>query len=297
MSKRRSFGEKLFDCGNILFMVIFSITILLPFWNQICISLSTVDTSYIDRFLIWPLRPSARAYMISFQNVTVYTAYAVTVFRTVAGTLLTVVITAAAAYAWSKKYLRFRAFLNWFLIVPMFFSGGLIPTFLLIKGLGLYNNILVYILPALFATMNAVYVRNYMMTLPPDIEESARVDGANDLIIFFRLIFPLCKPILATIALWTMVAHWNSWFDSMIYTTRSELQTIGYYLQKIIIANRPLSGFGSELNNLKMDQKRRITPQSIQSAILIISILPILFSYPFLQKYFVKGIIVGSIKG
>ena len=287
----------MFDTFNITVMVILTITILFPFWNQFCMSISTVKTTYIDKFILWPLDPSLRAYAISFKNVSVYTAYFVTTFRTVAGTLLTLVVSLGAAFAWSKKNLRFRTFMNWYLIIPMFFGGGLIPMFLLIRFLGLYNNILVYVIPGIFSTMNAVYIRNYMMTIPGEIEESAKVDGANDLIILFRLIAPLCKPILATVALWTMVGHWNSWFDSMIFTTRSNLQTIGYYLQKILIANRPLTGFGSELSNLQMSQKRLITPQSLQSAVLLISILPILFSYPFLQRYFVKGIIVGSIKG
>ena len=297
MKYAKTIGEKIFDVTNVSFFVLFSVTILLPFWSQLIVSLTTTKGAMITRFYFWPEKFSIRAYALAFQNRLIYTAYFNTISRTVVGTALTILVTSGLAYALAHKKLLFRNVLTFYILIPMFFTGGLIPTFLLIRQIGLYNTWWVYILPIAFDSFSCVLIRNYMMTLPKEVEESAKIDGAIDTVIYIRIILPLCKPIIAAVALWTMVGHWNSWFDSMIYTTKQALMTLGYYLRIVLINNQPSTGMEAMLTRLMWRAEGNVTPESLKAAIMIVTILPILFSYPFLQRYFMKGIIIGSLKG
>ncbi|NJD02508.1 MAG: carbohydrate ABC transporter permease [Ruminiclostridium sp.] len=298
MTTKRSLAEKVFDITNIFFMIFFTISILLPFWLQIVTSTSAVSGDRLAGFRLFPSHFTMNAYKLVLSNALLLQAYVNTIFRTVAGTLLQIIVTAAFAYSLSKKYLWKRNFWTVVILIPLYFSGGLIPTFLLIKGLGLYDNLLVYILPGIFASMNAVFIRNYMMSLPQEMEESARVDGANEITIFARLIMPLSMPILATVALWTGVGHWNSWFDSMIYTNKPENSTLAYLLYRILYQEaQAYNGVSRDAMRALESQTVKIVPESLQAATLMVTILPIIFLYPFLQRYFVKGIVVGSLKG
>ena len=177
----------------------------------------------------------------------------------------------------------------------MFFGGGLIPSYLLIKGLGLLDTIWSLIIPGLAGVYNMVIIRNFMQSLDRGMEESALLDGANQFVILFRLIIPVSKPILATVALWLMVGHWNAWFDAMLYTNRPSLAVLQLSLRKLLIESS-----GSEITRFQAvsgDAASNITTESLKAAQTFITIAPILCAYPFLQKYFVKGIMIGSFKG
>lgn len=293
---KSSSGERLFDTFNIILITLFSISILIPFWQQIAMSFSTVPSTMISQTILWPVNFSFRSYELVFKNNNLLIAYRNTLFKTFVGTFLMLIVTGSYAYALSKKYLIHRNFFTLIILLTMFIGGGLIPTYLLIRKLGLYNNILVYVIPYTFMPVYVIYIRNYLMTLPIELEESAKVDGANDIIIWYRIFLPLSKPIIATVSLWNMVASWNSWFDSMIYTTRTELMTLGYLLQRLLIQNITNIGTNNPSDLLTINPLN-ITPETLKAATLIVVILPILFAYPFLQKYFIKGIIVGSLKG
>jgi len=197
------------------------------------------------------------------------------------------------AFALSKKNFPHRTFWTFFIIFTMFVGGGLIPTFLWIRQIGLYNNRLVYILPSLVGAYNLVLVRNFIQQMPAELEESARIDGASDFRVYRSIILPLSKPILATIALWIAVGHWNAWFDALVYMRDSNKLVVQVILQRLI-----QRGITQEfLTSEQAAQEYNVRPEMIKAACVYVTTLPILCAYPFLQKYFVKGIFVGSLKG
>jgi len=179
----------------------------------------------------------------------------------------------------------------------MFFGGGLIPYFLLIKNIGLYDNFWVYIIPGLFSIWNMIIIQSFMRELPSSLIESAKIDGANEYRIFFQIVLPLSKAVLAAIALFTVVGHWNSYFDAMMYTNKPELQTIQLYLKKVLTDPSAARSVGTQAAKTMPIAARRITPQSIKFATMAVTAAPIVMVYPFLQKYFVSGVMIGSIKG
>jgi len=205
------------------------------------------------------------------------------------GTLLSLVFMCMAAYPLSRKHLPHRGFYTTFIIITMFFSGGLIPTYLLIKSLGLINSVWVYIIPGLVNTFNLIILRNFFMGIPSELEDSAKIDGANEIRILAQIIIPLSAPVLATLALWGAVAHWNNWFDAMLYMQDKTKITLQLLLRRLVIANMadPMMPVPTEEED----------PAMVKAAVTMFTALPILLVYPFLQKYFVKGVMVGSIKG
>lgn len=226
-----------------------------------------------------------------FRDPNMTRAFVVTIARTFIGTAAAVLFTGAFAYGVSKKELLGRRFFLILAIVTMYFSGGIIPYYLLIaKYLHLKNDFLVYIIPNLFNVFNAIIMLTFFRGIPIEIEESAKMDGANELTIFFRLIIPVSKPVLATIALYNAVMHWNSWYDAMLFGGE-KLVTLQQILMQIISSNSNVSIIASNLGF------GNVTAQSLKLATMVITTLPIVFSYPFVQKYFVQGIMIGSVKG
>jgi len=181
-----------------------------------------------------------------------------------------------------------------FIVITMFIGGGLIPTYLLIMNLGMLNTFWALVIPGMISTFSMVIIRNFFMNLPDELEESAKMDGANDILILFKIIVPISLPVIATVSLWTAVGHWNSWFDAMIYVSSNpKMMTLALFLRRIIIEN-------DVLTFSMMDTTERIKPAfqaTLKAAVLMLTTLPILIVYPFLQKYFVQGIMVGSLKG
>ena len=192
----------------------------------------------------------------------------------------------------SKENTPFKKPVLLLLLFTMLFSGGIIPVYMIIKNLGLLNNRLVYILPRLVTAYNVIILRNYFMSIPGELNESAKIDGANELLIFFKIVLPLSKPVLATVALWEAVAHWNAWMDGILYITDNAKQVVQVMLQRIILQNE-LAALGPGQGTLM----QTYSTETVKSATIVVSIIPILVVYPFIQKYFTKGIMLGAVKG
>lgn len=292
--KKRSLASAAFDVGNSIFMVLISISILYPFWQMLVISFSDAQDSSTLGFHLYPSRWVLDAYQFLFSYEDIMMAYANTIYRTVAGTALILFFTVLVAYPLSKKELPFRNYFTIFFLIAMFFSGGLIPTYLLIKEIGLLDNRLVLILPGAVNVFNIIIMRNYFMTIDKGVEESALIDGANYMTVLTRIIIPLSKPVIATIALWSAVNHWNAWFDAMIYI-RDDSKTVMQMvvrdmLNALNMSNESQSGEASRTN-------QNLLLANVRAAAVMVSIGPIILAYPFVQKYFIKGIMIGSLKG
>lgn len=292
---KKTYGGLTFDTVNYTVMFIFCITILFPFWDMIVLSFSDPDWAVSLTLRLWPEIWSFDAYKYVFANGGILNAYLVTITRTVTGTLLHIFITMLVAYPLSKRELPFRGAITIYVLIPMFFSGGLIPSYIINRKLGFVDNLLVYILPGAIGVFTVLLVRNYLMSMDKALEESAFMDGAGYFTILFKIVIPLAKPIVATIALWNAVYHWNAWFDCLIYIRDEKKVVMQMILRRMIDVTSLQS---AEMQAFMMtDESYKVVSKTVQAAATIITILPIIMVYPFLQKYFVKGIMVGSLKG
>ena len=285
----------LFDICLYIFAFVFMITVIYPFWDLLMRSFSAPASAGQVGFALLPKDFSLGSYKAVFMGGNVGTNYFNTIFRTVVGTVLSILITSLCAFGLAQKELPYRSGITFFLVFTMFFGGGMIPSYLLVKGLGLIDSIWALIVPGLANVYNMVMLRNYMQSIDKSMEESAMLDGANQFTILFKIILPVCKPILATVALWLMVGHWNAWFDAMLYTNKPSLEVLQLALQKMLQTSNSLEF--QKFQTVAGDGSITFTTESLQAAQIFISIVPILCAYPFLQKYFVKGIMVGSFKG
>jgi len=292
--EKKSLGEKSFDTGNVLLLSMFAFTAVYPFLDVLILSLSSPAAANQYGLRLWPSEITFEGYKTVFANPYIWTGYFNTIVRTVFGTMMNVLFTVLCAYPLSKKYLPSRGVYTSIIVFTMFFSGGLIPNYLLMKGLGLLDNRLVLILPGLISAFTMIVVRNFFMSLPEEVEESAKIDGANDIGILFRIVLPVSLPIVATISLWYAVAHWNAWFDSLLYLTDPKKIVLGNVLRKIVIEGS--SQFQS-FEQASGDHQMLVTPDVIKAATIMVATIPIICVYPFIQKYFVKGVMVGSLKG
>lgn len=291
MKIKRKLGDVTFDIVIYVLLGALCIAIILPFMLITTISLSPPEVLNEFGFHLIPTKISLEGYRRVFQNDLIWTAYLNTIIRVVIGTSLNVILTVLMAYPLSKKYFPHRTFWTGAIVFTMYFSGGLIPGYLLVKNLGLLNKMGSLILPGLISAFNMIIVRNFFMGLPDSIEESAKIDGANDFVVLLRIVMPLSKPIIATIALWYGVGHWNAWFDCMIYIMDEKKYVLQMVLRKIILEGT--MGEEAEMSGIIAP----VSPDTVKMATLIVSILPIICMYPFLQKYFVKGVMIGSLKG
>ncbi len=291
LSHARTLPERLFDMINIVLMALLAFVTIYPFYNILINSFNDPIDAARGGITFWPRILSIENYKMVFRDDSILNAFVVTVSRTVIGTAAAVLFTGAFAYGISKPNLLWRKLIILLAVITLYFSGGLIPSYLLIaKYLHLKNHFLAYILPNLFNAYNAIIMVTFFRGIPKEMEESAKIDGANDLKIFFRLVLPVSKPVLATIALYNGVFHWNSWFDAMLYGGQ-HLKTLQQILIQIINSNSNVSITAGNLGF------RAVTAESVKLATMVITTLPIVFTYPFLQKYFVKGILIGSVKG
>ena len=295
MKIKDSLGERIFDKINIIFMILLCVTIIFPFAQQLVISISKPEEISKLGLHLFTANPTLDAYKRIFLTNTLVNAFGLTIFKTVVGTTLSVLISCMLAYPLSKRWLVGQKFWMGLVVFTMFFSGGMIPTYILVRGLHLTNTIGALILPGLCTAWNIIIIRNFFSSLPEELEESSKIDGANDLIIFWKIIMPLSKPIIATITLWTLVGHWNAWFDAMIYIRKPSMKVLQIVLRETINDASNISGDAiSQELGLSGSQ---YTSESIKAATLLVVTFPILCVYPFLQKYFVKGIMIGSVKG
>ena len=301
MSKRKA-GTGLnrntaFDWINYAVMVILAFVMIYPLWYCVAGSLNEGMDYLRGGVFLWPRKWTFANYKAVFLDSAILNAFWVTIWKCLVGTVTSVLCTAMVAYAITRPKLRLKKLYIPFIMLTMFFSGGLIPYFILIVDLGLYDSFWVYVIPTMFSAYNMIIIQSFMRELPSELIESAKLDGASEYRIFFQMILPLSKPVLATIALFTVVTHWNSYFDSMMYTSSQELQTIQLFLKKVITDPSVSRGLGSAATIAIPDQAATLTPQVVKLATMVVTALPVVCIYPFLQRYFVKDVTVGAVKG
>jgi len=285
--------------GNLLlygFLIIIFLVTFFPFWQIFILSINDGTDSLRGGFMLWPREFSLESYATVFSNSEILAALRLTLIRTIIGVPLTVACISMLAYVLSKKTLVGNRFLNLFFIFTMYFSGGLIPTYMIIKSLNLIDNFLVLLFPGLINIFWMILMRTYMEQLPKELEESAEVDGASDLRIFAQIILPVCVPVIATVSLFAAIYHWNAWYDSYIYTYKPELKTLQAVLVKIL--NQYQTGeMLSQAQQLASENKKLpVTGESIRMAVTMVATFPIIMMYPFLQRFFLKGMLLGAVK-
>ncbi len=275
----------------------FAVLCLIPLWMALCASFTNENTLIREGYALWIRNFDLASYKLLFTGTgTIYRAYFITIASTAAGTLLTVFFTAITAYPLSVKGLRYGGKISFYIYLTMLLSGGLVPNYILIsRVLNMKDSFLVLIIPGMLNAYNIFLMTNYFKTLPASLAESAKIDGATDFKIFLRIILPLSKPILATIALFAAMGYWNEWYKVLLYIEKPELFTLQYLIMKM---QRQLNFLNSELGAKAMQAMGNITIPSlgIRMATAILSIGPIVLLYPVLQKYFMKGIMLGSVK-
>lgn len=281
-----------FNVFNVLLLTFISIMTVYPFWYVIMASLTSDDRLSQLIYYLWPVRPTLTAYRMVFSTNSILITYRNTIFITVVGTIFSLIITSLTAYPLSRRRLHGGKLLTGLFYFTMLFSGGLVPTFLVVRGLGLYNTLWALIWPKVVLVYNLLLMISFFKSIPDSLEESAALDGANDVVILIRIIFPVSQPIFATMTLFYAVNYWNSWFDAVIYISRTILYPLQLVLRNIV-QNVDLSYVGAGAADLTMTN---LTMQSVRMATIIVAILPIMLVYPFLQKYFVKGVMIGAIK-
>ncbi len=277
----------------ISYLVILFLTALFlyPVWHTFVVSLSDSVFANQPGFKFWPPRVTFDAYQKVFSTDTVFTGYYNTLIRTGAGTIITLVITYFAAFALSHKELPGARFFNVLIIFTMFFSGGLIPQYLNIKSLGLLNTRWALILPGAAGAWNFIIMRNFVAGISKEMEEAAKIDGASVWQVMIRIMLPLSKPVLAVIGLWSVVGHWNAWFDALLYANKAKLVVLQTVVRRLIDQGNEMAASGLQVTMADA------TPVSVRAATVIVATLPVLMAYPFAQKYLVKGTMVGAVKG
>lgn len=297
--RKKSIGYTIFKVFVVIFMLLVSVAFLFPYLNILAKALNDSTDTSLGGITIFPRKFT----LVNIQQVLSDTAIVrssiISVLRVIIGTVIAIVILFFAAYALTKPGLRGRSAIVVFLSIPMFISGGLIPQYILYSKLHMLNTFLIYIIPGAFSFYNMVVIRSYLQTIPSSLAESARLDGAGEVKILFRIILPLSMPILATITLWLAVHHWNDWTSTLYFVTKKNLYTLQYLLHQVIQESSRL-----QANNMQALMEGRdigtsaqqTTPEALKAAQIFVTTIPIICVYPWLQKYFMKGIMVGSIK-
>ncbi|MCG8501959.1 MAG: carbohydrate ABC transporter permease [Firmicutes bacterium] len=296
MVTRYKFSEKLFSLFNVVFLSFLALVCVYPLLYVVFASFS--DPKLLmqhEGLLLSPRGFTLKGYALVLNNPNIRIGFLNTFFYVIAGTAISMILTCFGAYALSRKRVYFAKHILIFITITMFFSGGLIPFYLTVKGLGLNNTRWAIIIPSAISTWNMIVMRTSFMALPASLEESARIDGANDFTILFRIIIPLSKAIMAVMILFYSVGMWNSWFNASIFLNDRKAYPIQLILREILILND--KGDMLQVLHGVSAQSEDMYRQLVQYTTIVVATVPILFVYPFLQKYFVKGIIVGSLKG
>ncbi|MGI9255819.1 MAG: carbohydrate ABC transporter permease [Salinispira sp.] len=283
-----------FPAVNVILMVVVCFVTLYPVWYSVVLSFNDGNDALLGGIYWWPRQFSLESYRAMFSNAGILNSFSISLFRTVVGTITHLLFTSMVAYSFLQARLLGRKTYMTLGLITMFFNGGLIPTFLLIKNLGLIDNLLVYIIPTMFNFFHLIIFQSFFREIPHSLEEAAMIDGMNDFGIFIRIILPLSTAVLATIALFHGVWHWNDFFHGVIYINDADLQPVATYLYRVIAQNQS----SQMLANMPAGIARSaVTSQSIKLATMVAATFPVVLVYPFLQKYFVKGLLVASVKG
>ncbi|MBY0204078.1 putative aldouronate transport system permease protein [Paenibacillus intestini] len=297
--RNSSAGDRAFDAINITFMICLMIVTIYPFINMIAVSLNNANDAIRGGIYLWPREWTLDNYKYIFGESDIYHATLISALRTIIGTIVSVFCTAMLAYTLSRQEFVLRKFVTMFFVFTMYFSGGLIPGYLLIRDLGLIGSFWVYIIPGVIGVFNMIVIRSFIEGLPEGILESARIDGAGEFTTFIRVVLPLTIPAMATVSLFVAVGQWNSWFDVFLYnSSNKELSTLQYELMKILqTSTTAATSSASDVYQSAENSGVAVTPTSIRATMTIIASVPILMVYPFLQKYFVQGMTIGGVKG
>lgn len=292
--KKKKFKISTFDVVLTIIICLIIVVTVYPFLNVLAVSLNDAADTVKGGIYIWPRKFTFANYQQVFSGSSkLPLAFFNSVLRTVIGTLTGVIATAMVAYTLSRRDFIFNKFVTLLFVITMYVSGGLIPEYLVIRNLGLINNFAVYILPGLISAFNVIVMRSFMDGLPEALYESAKIDGANDWTTFYKIVMPLCLPVVATISLFIAVGQWNSWFDTYLYARgNNSMTTLQYELMKII----DNASSNVDINNPLLQNASKSNPQSIKMAITMVATIPILLVYPFVQKYFVTGMTLGAVK-
>lgn len=292
MLNKTSFAEKCFDTINVVLLILMMLLTVYPLIYVLFASVSDAGSLMGYKGMLWrPLGFSLDAYTNVFRNPMIVRGYGNTLFVVLAGLVLNITLTAFGAYALSRKSLKYRKPLMLFIIFTMFFSGGLIPLYLTVKGVGLIDSLWSLIIPTAINTFNLILMKTAFEAIPDALEESAKIDGANDFVILFRIVLPLSMPVIAVMLLYYGVGHWNSWFNAMIFLQERSLYPLQLVLRGILLQGETNANSGAS------DDDAAMLAATLKYATIIVATVPILFVYPFLQKYFVKGALIGAVKG
>lgn len=292
---KKSKGEKIFNGFNICLMLLVCVVSLYPYLNQLAISLNDGTDAVRGGIGIWPRKFSLDNYRLVFSNKSIISAAFISVSRVLCATLLSLVVIFSAAFGLTRKELAGRKAITLYFMIPAYISAGVIPMYFLYRYTHLINNYLVYILPTAFSFYNMVIIRSFLQELPDSIEEAAKLDGANDIQIMFLVAIPLSKPVIATVALWVAVGQWNDWTTTLMYITEQSLYPLQYIMMRLIKESSLAQQMAQTLDST--EAVARPTPDTVKAATLIVTTLPIIMTYPFLQKYFIKGVTLGAVKG
>jgi putative aldouronate transport system permease protein len=284
-------GEQLFSAANYTFLGLFALLALAPFVHILAQSFSSYRAIMSGEVAFWPVDFTLEPYSKVLGDQSFRGAFLVSVLRTGAGTFLNLLLTCLLAYPLSKVYIKGRRIISFLIVFTMLFSGGMIPTYLVVKETGLLNTFWAFLLPGAISAFNVIIMKNFFLSVPGELEESARIDGCSNIGILLRIFIPLSMPAIATIGLFHAVAHWNAFFDAVLYITDSKLNPLQVYLRNLIQSN------SSTINTTDQMERQMLAMESLKAAALITATVPILIIYPFMQKHFVKGIYIGSVKG
>lgn len=292
-------SRMIFLMVNYLVLTIVALSCILPFVNLLAISFSNKTAVAANSVTFWPVGFNAAAYQFILNNNQFLRALWISVQRTFFGVSLNLILIILTAYPLSKSkdQFRYRSVFSWFFVVTILFSGGLIPSYMVVKYTGLMNSLLALILPGALPVFNMLVVMNYMRGIPREMEEAAYIDGAGHFQTLFRVILPVSKPTLATVTLFSFVAHWNSWYDGMIYMNTVDKYPLQTYLQTVVINPEAFFRNATNISADLASYLNLVNARTTNAAQLFLSIIPILCIYPFLQKYFTTGLVMGSVKG
>jgi putative aldouronate transport system permease protein len=290
----RNLSDKIIDVVITIILVLLTLMVLFPFYNMLLVSVAKYEDIISTPLYIYPKAIDLQNYRMAVLYPNFINSVGVSTFVTLVGTALSLLATTMGAYVLSRKHMPFRKFFFYLLILTMYFGGGLIPWYLVMKSLGFVNSIWVMVVPPLINTFYLILMRNYFESIPDDLEESAKMDGANDIQILFRIMIPLAAPIIATIALFYAVDRWNDWWLAMIFIQDKLKEPLQLILRAMVVD--ATIDLGNDMMNSMRDAHIQVHSRSLQMATVTLTTIPILLVYPFLQKYFTKGIMLGAIK-
>ena len=295
---KTSYADKIFDIINVIVMIILLVIFVWPLWFIVIASVSNPNEVWNGNVLLWPKGFTMAAYEAVVQYKSIWIGYRNTIFYTVVGTLINLVMTVCGAYPLSRKDFMPRNFFMFLFMLTMYFGGGLIPTYLVVNKLGMINTVWAMMIPGACSIYNVIITRTYFVnSIPGSLKDAAELDGANSFQYLIKVVLPLSKPIIAVIALYYAVGHWNDYFTALIYINKTDLMPLQSFLRDLLMSNKMTMGNTMSAMDASAAEAKMQLSQTLKYSAIIVSTVPVLCIYPFIQKYFVKGVMIGSVKG